>query len=124
MSNTGHGTKAPMKQRRWGTKVVVAVRTECIPPKPQQVHMHVFVAMAHPHQTRNRCMVTTEPEAMVNVDLLSDTDMSKPARPNLSLFERARYASCPFRSIFSMETVDQDFEAGQPLLQIDWILEE
>jgi hypothetical protein len=76
--------------------------------------MYVFVAMADPHKTRNGCMITMKPEAMVNVDLLSDADMSKPARPNLPFFERVRYASWSFSSISSMNTVDQDFTAGRP----------
>jgi hypothetical protein len=86
--------------------------------------MHVFAAMAHPHQTRNGCMVTMELETMVSVDLLSSTGMFKSTRPNLPLFERVCYASRPFSSIYSMSTVDQDFGSGRSWLWIDWILEE
>jgi hypothetical protein len=81
--------------------------------------MHIFIAMAHLHQTRNRCMVTMEPGAMVIVGFLSDPGMSKAARPSLPLFERVRYASRPFSSISSMDTVDQDLGAGRPWLWTD-----
>jgi hypothetical protein len=53
-----------------------------------------------------------EPEAMVSVDLLSDDGMFKPARVNLPRFERFRYASRPFSSIFSMDAVDRTSEPG------------
>jgi hypothetical protein len=61
-------------------------------------------------------MVTLEPEARVSVDLLSDSGMSKPARPNLPFFERIRYAFRLFNSISSMDDADQDFGAGRPWL--------
>jgi hypothetical protein len=86
--------------------------------------MHVFAAMVHPRQTRNRYMLTTEPEAMVSVNLLGDSGMSKPARPSLPFFARVRCVSSPFRSISSMDIVDQDLGAGPPWLWTDWILEE
>jgi hypothetical protein len=86
--------------------------------------MYVFAAMAHPYQARNRYLVTMELEGMVSVDLLSDVGLFKPVRPNLPLFERLRYASCPFSSICSMDAVDQDFGAGRCWGRTDWIVEE
>jgi hypothetical protein len=56
-------------------------------------------------------MVTMEPEAMVSLDFFNDAGMSKPACPNLPLFESVRYASRPSSSISSMDAVNQDFGA-------------
>jgi hypothetical protein len=69
-------------------------------------------------------MVTIELEMMVSLDLLNDAPMSKPAIPDLPLFERVRSAFHPFGSISSMYAVDQDFGAGRSWLWTDWILEE
>jgi hypothetical protein len=76
-SPRGHSTPATSNLHG---PAVVAAQTSGIQPKPQQAHMHVSAAMAHPHQTCKRCVLTMEPETMVSVDRLNDSGMSKTDR--------------------------------------------